>query len=110
MRKVLTLALLVLGAICMQAQDSGSKTIQGCLQYTKHHYFLTDSSGTQHQLSGYANKLKDHVGHEVEITGTEGVHTTGTTTDGMASSAHQAPVLKVESIKHIAETCTKPSK
>ncbi len=106
MRKLLTLSLLALFAISMQAQDAGSKTIQGCLQFTNHHYFLTDSTGAQHQLSGYANKLKDHVGHEVAITGTEGVKTTGTTSDGMASSAHQTPVFKVQSVKHIAETCT----
>ena len=107
MRKLLTLSLLALFAISLQAQDAGTKTIQGCLQYTKRHYVLTDSSGTAHQLSGYANKLKDHVGHEVAITGTEGVHTTGMTQDGMASSAHQTPVFKVQSIKHIADTCTK---
>ncbi len=110
MRQTLMLTLAVLFAISLQAQDSGTKTIQGCLQYTRHHYELTDSSGTEHQLSGYANKLKAHVGHEVAITGMEGVKTSDTTQEGMASSAHQTPVFKVQSIKHIADTCTTASK
>jgi hypothetical protein len=107
MRKFLTLSLLALFAISMQAQDAGTKTIQGCLQFARHHYFLTDSSGAQHQLSGEANKLKAHIGHEVEITGTEGVKTVNTTTDGSASSTKELAVFKVQSIKHIADTCTK---
>ncbi len=97
-------------AVCLQAQGagqtSGTTTIKGCLQYTSHHYYLTDSSGTKHMLTGYANKLKAHVGHEIEVTGTEGVHTTGTTQEGAASTAHQAPDFKVASVKHIADTCT----
>ena len=102
---MLTLVLLILAA-SLHAQDaSKTATIQGCLQYTKHHYMLTDSSGTQHLLTGYANKLKAHVGHEIEVTGAEGVHTTSTTVDGAASTAHQAPDFKVSSIKHVADTC-----
>ncbi|HUI85412.1 MAG TPA: hypothetical protein VL240_14395 [Candidatus Binatia bacterium] len=107
MRKVLVLSLLVaLFAICLQAQESSkSVTIQGCLQYTMHHYVLTDSSGTQHRLTGYATKLKPHVGHEVEITGTEGTHTESTTQQGAASTAKQVPDIKVSGMKHIADTC-----
>jgi len=107
MRKILMLTLvLVVLAVCLQSQDAGKQTtIQGCLQYTNRHYVLTDSSGTQHRLSGYANKLKPHVGHEVEITGTEGVHTTSTTMEGGASSAHMVPDFKVSSVKHISDTC-----
>lgn len=110
MRKILMLTGVVLIlAACLLAQDagqsSGMKTIKGCLQYSKHHYVLTDSSGAQHQLSGYANKLKPHVGHEVEITGTPGVHTEAPTSDA-GSSPRQIDDIKVSSIKHIADTCT----
>ncbi len=111
MRKVF---LLVLGvgifAISLCAQDagqmSGMTTVKGCLQYQSQHYYLTESNGMQHLLTGYANKLKPHVGHEIEVTGTEGTKTTSTTQQGAASTAHQAPDIKVSSIKHIAETCT----
>jgi hypothetical protein len=113
MRKTLLCALvLLIAGVCLRAQESGQTmgkssptSIQGCLQYSKHHYVLTDSSGTGHQLSGYANKLKPHVGHEVEVTGTEGVRTVGTTTEGTASSAKQIPVFHVSGVKHIADTC-----
>jgi hypothetical protein len=113
--KTFMLTLVVIGSVvCSLAQDAGkttgTTTIQGCLQYTKHHYMLTDSSGKEHQLSGYANKLKAHVGHEIEVTGTEGTHSESSTMDGMASSTHQVPVFKVSSMKHIAETCKAPGK
>ena len=110
MRK--TLMLIFVGlmlAVGLQAQDAGKAsdqtTIQGCLQFTKGHYFLTDSSGTAHQLSGYANKLKGHVGHTVEITGKPGVRTIGTTVQGAASTATEQHVFKVMDVKHVADTC-----
>lgn len=106
MHKILmvTLMLVVLAA-CLQAQDASKMTLQGCLSYRNHHYRLTESSGAQHQLSGYSNKLKPLNGHEVEITGTEGVHTTSTTVDGHASTAHQVPDFKVSTVKSLADTC-----
>jgi hypothetical protein len=109
---MVTLVLLI-SAVWIQAQDSGQTmgktsgptTIQGCLQYSKGHYVLTDSSGTANQLSGHANKLKPHVGHTVEITGQPGVRTVGTTVQGAASTAAQEHVFKVASVKHVADTC-----
>lgn len=106
MRKswMLTLVPMILAA-CLQAQDASTTTLKGCLSYSNHHYRLTDSAGAQHQLSGYSNKLKPLLGHEVEITGTEGIHTTGTTVDGHASTARQVPDFKVSSVKSLADTC-----
>jgi hypothetical protein len=113
-RKTLMLTLVVVSfAVCAFAQNAGKidmTTIQGCLQYTKRHYVLTDSSGKEHQLSGYANKLKAHVGHEVEVTGTEGTQSHSTTVQGAASSTHEVPVFKVSSLKHVADACTAPAK
>ncbi len=88
------------------AGNSSTMTIQGCLQYTGHQYKLTESNGTAHELSGAATKLKPHVGHEIEVTGTEGTKTTSTTMQGGASSAKEHPVFHVTSVKHLAETCT----
>ncbi len=105
MSKILLLTLVVLSfALCSLAQDAGMTTVQGCLQYTKHHYVLTDSSGKEHQLLGYANKLKAEVGHEVAVSGTEAMHSESSTMDG-ASSPHQVPVFKVSSVKHVADMC-----
>ncbi len=106
---VLTLAVISF-AVGSFAQDAGMTTVQGCLQYTKHHYVLTDSSGKEHQLSGYANRLKAHVGHEISVTGTEAMHSESSTVEGSASTTHQIPVFKVSSMKHIADTCTTPAK
>ena len=111
MRKTLVLLVILLSACCLLAQDNMGKaadtesTIQGCLSTASGHYYLTDGSGTKYFLSGYANKLKDHIGHEVAITGMDSVKTTGTTQQGAASTAHQQHVFRVKSIKHIADTC-----
>jgi hypothetical protein len=96
-------------AVWLQAQDAGkassATTLQGCLQYTKGHYFLTDGGGTAHQLSGEANKLKGHVGHTVELMGKPGIRTVDTTIQGAASSAAEQPVFKVTGVKHVADSC-----
>jgi hypothetical protein len=113
MRKTLVLLLLLLSACCLLAQDNMGKaadsenTIQGCLSNASGHYYLTDSAGTRYFLSGYANRLKGHIGHEVAITGVDSVKTTSTTQQGAASTAHQQHVFRVQSIKHIADTCAK---
>lgn len=109
MRKALVFLVLLLSAGCLLAQDNTGKTestIQGCLSSASSRYYLTDSSGTKYELSGYANKLKNHVGHEVAITGVDSVKTTSTTQQGAASTAHQRHVFRVTAIKHIADTCT----
>ena len=111
MYKTLTFVLVVLiSGAWLQAQDagkpSGPSTIQGCLQYTNGHYRLTEGNGTTHQLQSQANKLTKHVGHEVAITGKPAVRTVGTTVQGAASSVKEEPVLKVTSVRHVADTCT----
>ena len=95
MRKTLVFLVLLILAGYSLAQDNTGKaadtqsTIQGCLSSASGHYYLTDSSGTKYALSGYANKLKDHVGHEVAITGTDSVKTTSTTQQGAASTVRE---------------------
>jgi hypothetical protein len=110
MYKTLLVALaLLLPVACLQAQDNmgkaGATTIQGCLSNSNGQYWLTDSSGVKHQLSSHANVVKNHVGHEVAITGTEAVKTTDTTIQGAASSAKQIPVFRVQSVQHVADSC-----
>ena len=112
MHKTLLLALALLIPAALQAQDTMGKpsdtsgtTIEGCLKTASSNYYLIDASGNAYRLSGYANKLKDHVGHEVKITGMHGHKTVGTTVEGLGSSAHLIEVFKVQSIQHVADTC-----
>jgi hypothetical protein len=90
-----------------QAAGKNSKEtiLEGCLSSSSGQYFLIDSGGVKHQLSGYANKLKAHVGHEVEITGKPSTKTVSDTSYGAASSAEIIPVFEVKSLKHIADAC-----
>jgi hypothetical protein len=114
MRKaVLTLVVLLLSAGWLLAQDtmgkssdtSGPTTIEGCLSNSNGQYWLTDGSGVKHQLSSHANVLKDHIGHQVAITGVPAVKTVGTTQQGAASTAKQISIFRVQSVKHVADTC-----
>jgi len=110
MRKFLWLAVVLLILVAgLPAQDTDKSstptTLQGCLQFSKHHYVLTDHSGANHELSGYANKLRPQIGREVEITGKPGVRTVNTTVPGTASSAVLVPVFDVSSVKRLADAC-----
>lgn len=114
MRRTLAILMLLLSASWLLAQDNMGKssdaagtTIEGCLSSSSGHYYLTDNSGKKYFLSGEANKLKSHVGHEIKVTGMMGVKTSDTTQEGLESSAKEMPVFKVKSVQHVAETCTK---
>jgi|SRR5271157_2657114 len=119
MHKTVILALLLFAA-WLQAQPANPSsdknkpsdvtTIQGCLQSAAGIFTLTESNGTVHRLSGYANKLSHHVGHEVQITGKPGVNTVSDTSYGAASSAEEIPVFDVKTVTHIADTCKSPAK
>lgn len=50
--------------------DSQKGSIQGCLSGSTGNYVLTqDNTGSVVRLTGADDKLKDHVGHEVQLTG-----------------------------------------
>jgi hypothetical protein len=71
-------------------------------------FVLTDSRGEKpaiYRLDGDADKLKIHVGHTLEVTGTI-TPGPGTARDPIAG----APVLKVEKITWIATTCRSTKK
>jgi hypothetical protein len=123
MLKTLVLALLLLSAAGLQAQQTPSSEthqapaeasaltiIQGCLQSTAGIYTLTENDGTVHRLSRYANKLSPHVGQEVQITGAPGVKTISTTQQNIASSAIEIPVFNVKTVTRIADSCKSPGK
>jgi hypothetical protein len=84
---------------------SGPTAMEGCLSYASGQYFLIDSGGAKLELSGSTNKLKDHIGHEVQITGKSSTKTVEATSYGAASSADVFPVFEVKSVKPIAGDC-----
>lgn len=83
---------------------SNSTTVRGCLQGTNGSYTLTDEKGMTYQLSGDTSKLAEHVGHEVQITGT----TSAASQTGSSSMGSQQ-TLEVKHMKHISKTCTTKS-
>lgn len=85
------------------AGAAGHMTVQGCLSGSEGNYTLTADNGTTYQLTGNTAELKDHVGHEVQITGK-----TASSSSSAASSSTggaQQASLEVKSMKHIAKTC-----
>jgi hypothetical protein len=110
------ISVLIALGLCAYAQDyrgqsakgssTNQTTIQGCLSRSAGGFTLTDNSGTAYQLAGDTAKLTDHVGHQVEITGTTAV-------SGEAPAASSAPTkdvaparIDVSNLKHISSTCS----
>lgn len=82
----------------------GPAVLEGCLQRTHSEYTLTDKEGLLHRLSD-GSKLKQYVGHEVELSGVPSIRTIDTTTAGGASSAVEQHYVKVTNVKDLAATC-----
>ena len=115
-KTLMLIVLLLVSAVWLQAESaslssdknqnsSDLTTIQGCLQTSLGEYTLTEKDGTIHQLTGAANKLGHHVGHEVELSGKPAVKTVDTTGAGTASSAALQAVFEVRTVKYIAARC-----
>jgi hypothetical protein len=116
MRKTLTLTLLLISAVCSQAETASPSpeknqkasdltTLQGCVKIARGQYELIESDGTLHLLSGAARKLGPQVGHEVELSGKPGTRTEDTSVVGAGSSANEFVVFEVKSVKQISDTC-----
>src|SRR6185437_12738770 len=71
---------------------SGQTTVQGCLSGSNGNYTLTqDTTGTTYTLTGDTSQLQQHIGHEVQITGTTGnSSSTGTSGSAAPSSGSQS--------------------
>ena len=120
MIKVAMLAVAVLASTAwLQAQqhppDTSKQTgssqhkVDGCLQGSDGNFTLTDSSGTTYQLHGDTAKLTEHVGHEVQITGSTSGGADDSANSSSAGTASQ-PSLNVKSIKHVSKTCKSTNK
>jgi hypothetical protein len=84
-----------------QEQDKAKSetTIQGCLSGAGGSFSLTDKSGKAYQLEGDAAKLGDHVGHEVQLIGTQ-------SGSGDSASSTQT-TFTVKKLKMLAASCSK---
>lgn len=101
-------------------QTSTDNSIEGCLNGSAGNWTLTDQSGKTYQLSGDTSKLSDHVGHHVQIMGTDNSSSasssgsTGTAPSSSATGAGSAsgsqPTFTVKKVKMISSTCPTPSK
>ena len=100
---------------------NGETMVQGCLQGSDGNYTLTSDAGTSYQLQGDTSKLKEHVGHEVQITGTpsgfgsaetqsSGTNPSTSTSSSASTGASTAHTLNVDKVKHVSKTCTNASK
>ena len=83
---------------------SGQHKVEGCLQGSAGNFALTDSSGTTYQLQADTAKFTEHVGHEVQITGSTSGGADDSANSSSAGTASQ-PSLNVKSIKHVSKTC-----
>ena len=123
MAKTLMLSLgLLLCATWLSAQTmekgqsgkmSNQTSVEGCLQGSNGAFTLTDNSGTTYQLEGDTSKLSEHVGHEVQVTGTpsESSATSGASSNSaMAPNTHGSQALTVQKMKHISKTCKSVTK
>ncbi len=89
-----------------RASTGATKKVEGCLQSSNGSYTLTDNADATYMLQGDTSTLAEHVGHEVQITGTpEGSSAESTGTIGGGQQT-----LQVKNVKHIAKTCKSTSK
>ncbi len=122
MRYLQLLAVLLLAAAFAVGQDYPSpsqstpastgdeQSVQGCLSGSDGNYTLMVKDGTSFRLTGDTAKLAQHIGHEIQVTGTinsaalsqNNDISTSTTGEPMPSAPKE---IQITSVRHIAKTC-----
>jgi len=74
--------------------------VEGCVGGSAGSYTLTDASGKTYQLAGDTSKLAEHVGHQVQVSGTEEAGTAGA-----AAPAGGQQTLTVKKVKMLSSSC-----
>ena len=80
--------------------DHTGHSVEGCVGGSAGAYTLTDASGKTYQLGGETSKLGEHVGHSVQIWGTQEPSTAGAATSASAQST-----ITVKKVKMLAASC-----
>ena len=120
MTKPLTLALVfLLSAAYLQAQNpppagnpsdhpmsAHASTVRGCLQISDGSFTLTENSGTTYEIQGDISMLAEHLGHEVQITGTTSTPSSDKGgSSGSTRSATGQRIIHLQDLKHISKSC-----
>jgi hypothetical protein len=116
----------LLSAVLLQAQNpppagnpsdhptsAHASTVRGCLQGSNGSFTLTDNSGTTYEIQGDTSTLAEHLGHEVQITGTTSTPSSDKgESSGSTSSATEQRMIQLQEVKHVSKTCKsgKPAK
>lgn len=85
--------------------QGSEETVTGCLSQASGEYMLTNKDGMMYKLTRDASKLSDYVGQEVRVTGmVVAKHGTNGTQEANATGG-TVETLRVNSVKHMANTC-----
>ena len=80
--------------------EHNAQSIEGCIAGAAGSFTLTDAAGKTYQLAGDTSKLADHVGHSVQIMGSEEPSSAG------AAASSGAPVtFNVKKVKMVSSSC-----
>lgn len=80
--------------------DHSAQSIEGCVGGSAGAFTLTAPTGKTYQLAGDTSKVGDHVGHSVQVWGTE-----EPSTAGAAASAGAPATFTVKKVKVLAASC-----
>ena len=96
-----------------QTSSNSSTSIEGCLSGSAGNWTLTDQSGKTWQLAGDTSKLSDHVGHQVQLMGTDNSSSASGSSSPSSSSpsssagaAGTQSTFTVNKVKMISSTCS----
>ena len=97
------------GSAQTATETTGSQiTLEGCLGGKDGKYNLTDDHGNIYALTGDPAKLSEHMGKEVQITGTSSTPPGGSgdaASSGASRSGNQSQAIEVTSVRPIANRC-----
>jgi hypothetical protein len=119
--KCLVFAFLLLSLSTLLAQNSQptptdtpltQQTVKGCLQIVSDDFSLSGSggmyeldadNGTTYRLEGESAKLKEYLGHEIEVSGTIGNSEVASSSSTAKDSAQ--PTIQFLDVKDLSSTC-----
>lgn len=93
-----------------QAQSSTAQAnkLRGCLSGSEGNFTLTDLNGTQYRLVGNDMALKNKVGHEVEVNGTQNRPVEDNSSASEVDMARAGDTFQVTDVRDISGSCTMP--
>ncbi len=89
-----------------QSSPAQGNKLRGCLSGPEGNFTLTDLNGMLYRLVGNDMALKNNVGHEVEVTGTQN-RSVEDSSSGV-DVAHAGDTVQVTDVRDISGSCTMP--